>query len=113
MSGRKNVTEPTLLGDANTSLAASVEFPAQNIKYLDNVGLVMVITGTPTGSFLVEFRIGDKGTWTDSGLVIPASGAPTVHNVNLNQVPFEQYRVRYARTSGDGTVTIVGMTKMV
>jgi len=111
MSGRKNVTEPTLLA-SSIDLSADYTSLAQNIKFLDNVGIILNFTGTPTGSFLVEFRTKDS-PWSDSSLVIPASGVADVHNVNLNQVPYEQYRVRYVRVGGTGSLDIITMSKMV
>lgn len=79
----------------------------QDITNIDNVGLELTWTGTPTGTIQVMV--------SSSGLVFyplsfsPAIGQPTGsaggYVISLNQVPWRYFFVEYTNSSGSGSLT--------
>lgn len=97
-----------------------------NIQYLDNIGLQLVFTGTPTGSFFVDVSIDhsqspptetvtNNGTWTPITFTSSpvASGAAGNIYIDLNQLSAPWLRVRYVRDSGSGTLNAYVAAKML
>lgn len=110
----KNVIKPYhLLTDGDMS--ADVTSSAVNVTYTDNIGIQLSWTGSsPVGNFYVQGTI-DGSTWTalDFGTIPTAGGAAGDHLLNMNNLPYEQIRVFYDRTSGSGTLQAWVMAKTV
>jgi len=109
-------------GDMSQS---SITSAVSNIEFLDNIGLQLVFTGTPTGTFSVELSIDyqqdqqgnviNAGTWTPMSFSITpvASGAAGSVYIDINQISAPWMRVKYTKTSGTGTLQGYLTAKMV
>lgn len=98
-------------------MAASVTSAAVNIQYLDNVGIQLVWTGTPSGTFAVQFSLDfekdslgnilNAGTWTAIDLddVPTASGSAGNWYLDMNQISSPWIRIVYTRASGTGSLS--------
>lgn len=112
MSVRKNVTQPFKFFDA-ADMSGNLVSIESDVSHLDNMGIGMVWTGTPTGTFSIEAKVGES-PWQDIGLTgITTTGVAGEHVINLNQLPFNKIRISYTATSGSGTLTAYGVAKMV
>jgi hypothetical protein len=99
---RKNLATPTRVSVAH-SLATSFTGPAMDVSYLDNVWITADCTGVTdnTGSFSVEVRNvpaegkGAPSNWGSLTLDTTPnlSNMDEVIQINLNQVPFSQFRL--------------------
>lgn len=89
------------------SLAADYTSSTINILYLDNIGIQLVWTGTPTGTFIIQVS-NDNTTWgtlsPTSPSTISAGGSASDAEISLNQLPWKYLRVKYTRSSGTGTL---------
>lgn len=120
MAGKNLEVYPVI---SSGSMSGSLTSSITCIKRMDNIGLVLVATGTPEGTVIVEcssdFRTNSDGTdgsvinagsWfplnvLDTTGASPAfSGAAKTIGIDLNQIPFPFIRVRYVRSSGTGTL---------
>lgn len=105
MSGRKNVSKVHLVEDGDMS--GNITSDAVDVRYLDNVAIQLVWTGTPTGTFDIQGTV-DGETW--AGLSFGGSpaavGAAGNHLIALNNVPFDQLRVVYTSSAGTGTLQV-------
>ena len=109
----KNVIKPKHLVIAG-SMSGDITSDPVDVLYSDNVGVQLVFTGTPTGNFYVQGTI-DGSTWTalDFGTIPTAAGAAGDHLLNMNNLPYQQIRVFYDRSSGTGTLDVYVMAKTV
>jgi hypothetical protein len=110
---RKNILEPYKVitdGDMSGDIT-SIETKVLN---LDNIGIQIVATGTPTGNFTVEATI-DEVTFTELTNIgtFALSGAGGSFIINLNQLPFHSIRVKWNDTSGTGVVNVTVLAKMI
>lgn len=124
MSGRKNsllkyqlITNGVGAGDLTTK--------ATNINFLDNVGIQIDLTGTPTmtGTFAVqvsadyaednEHNVLVPGNWATVTTAGVSSGAPAVTYFDLNQLSAPWIRLIYTHSSGAGTVNAFITAKML
>lgn len=97
-------------------MSANVTSDAVNIVNLDNVGVQLVWTGTPNGTFAVDVSVDGKwngdtwggSTWT--ALTISptptAAGSASNYYLDLNQLGAPSMRVRYVRSSSTGTLQV-------
>jgi hypothetical protein len=104
---------------------ASITSAVSNIEFLDNIGLQLIFTGTPTGTFSVELSINysqdQQGNVTNTGTWTPmtfsstpvASGAAGSVYIDINQISAPWMRVKYTKTSGTGTLQGWLTAKMV
>lgn len=95
---------------------ASITSTVSNIQFLDNIGIQLNFTGTPTGSFAVQLSIDyaqdDQGNVTNAGNWVPitfttppvAAGAPGTIYLDLNQLSAPWIRVVYTKGSSTGTL---------
>lgn len=102
---QKNVLRPIAIitaGDMSGSLTSSVT----NINFLDNIGIQLIFTGSPTGTFSVEVS-NDNTSWTALSLspAPAASGSAGNQYIDLNQLSAAWIRTKYTRTSGSGSLT--------
>jgi hypothetical protein len=100
------------------SMGADYTTGGMNTEGLDNVGLQVVYTGTPTGSWSFEVsndaaQLPDGtvsgGTWIALTLASAPpnpSGSGSSFVVDFNQLPYRFLRVKYTRSSGTGSLTI-------
>jgi len=102
----------------NGDLSAQLISPVTNIKYLDNLLIELVCTGSPNGTFYVEFSADynqdlnqntlNPGTWVplDFGTQTPTITAATDIMLDLNQMPAPYVRVRWVPVSGTGVLNM-------
>lgn len=109
---------PTINGDGDMS--ADITSPVTDIRFIDNVALLLKWTGTPVGTFAVQgsvdyvaalpnaSRVANAGTWTSLTLSPTPSAAGSADHVliDLPALGFPFIRVVYTRTSGTGTLTM-------
>lgn len=80
---------------------------------MDNQGLEVTWTGTPTGTFQVMVSnsgINFYALTFNPGLAQP-SGSASGYAVNLNQLPFKYVMLQYTNASGSGSLTVYGQQK--
>lgn len=94
----------------------SITSKITNLQFLDNVGLQLVFTGSPTGTFDVEVsasyeqdslgNVINAGTWTPITLspVPEATGSAGNIYIDINQTSSPWIRVVYTKGSGSGTL---------
>lgn len=84
-----------------------------DISRMDNVGLEVTWTGTPTGTFQV--MVSNSGinfyALTFSPVLTQPSGSAGGYAVDLNQVPFKYAMLEYTNISGTGVLTVYGQEK--
>lgn len=95
---------------------ATITSSVTSIKRLDNIGIQLNWTGTPTGTFQVQisadYAQDNQGKITNVGNWIPlvlspapaASGSAGNAYVDINQISAPWIRVVYTKTSGVGTL---------
>lgn len=114
MSGRKNFL-PSFQTITNASMVTAATSLVTEISWLDNIGIQLQWTGTPTGDFLIEVsanysqdmngNVQNAGTWVPLSIALSASGEADSAYLDLNQLSSPYIRVSYTNT-GVGTVTI-------
>lgn len=79
---------------------------------MDNQGIEITWTGTPTGLFQVFASNSGINFYalTIAGLIQPV-GTPDGYLLSLNQLPFKYIYFQYANTSGTGALTMYGQQK--
>lgn len=97
-------------------MSASITSPATNIQFLDNVGVQLHFTGTPTGAFSVEVSMDheqdSQGVVSNAGnwVALPLSPSPVASGaagdiyIDMNQLSAPWIRTVYTRTSSTGTL---------
>lgn len=127
---QKNEMEKTPLfsvAQGNTVMTGTnvLTSPVVNIRFLDNIGVQLHFTGTPTGTFQVQVS-GDHeqdpqgvvtvpGNWISIVLspVPVAAGAPDDIYIDLNQLSAPWMRVLYTNSAGVGVLTGFATAKAV
>lgn len=113
MSRKSNLSPYHIINAGDMS--ATITSTPTNILWLDNVGIQLIFTGTPTGTFSVEVSNDyatengtpiDSGTWTaiSFGSAPTAGGAAGNIYLDINQLSAAYVRVVYSPTSGSGTL---------
>jgi hypothetical protein len=84
-----------------------------DISRMDNMGLEVTWTGTPTGTFQV--MVSNSGinfyALTFNPALTQPSGAGGGYAVDLNQLPFKYLMLQYTNSSGTGTLTVYAQVK--
>jgi hypothetical protein len=99
------------------SLAADYTSPEINVDHIGMMGIQLVFTGTPTGTFKLQGSVvvyedsGTVNTWTDVADSSQAVSAAGNHMWNFTDIGFNRLRVVYTRTSGTGSLDIRTYTK--
>ena len=80
------------------------------ISRMDNVGLEVAWSGTPTGTFSV---LGSNSgvnffTLTFNPILAQPSGSAGKMGIDLNQYPWKYLMLQYLNSSGSGTLTAYG-----
>ena len=112
---RKAVLKPYTLLNAVTLGSAQLS-SAVEVTYMDRVAFSLVATGTPAGTLTIEWSPDYDGTsaatiaastWVDYGVAAMAlAGAGATFAREIQQTASRAFRVRYAFTSGTGTLTV-------
>ena len=83
------------------------------VARMDNVGLEVTWTGTPTGT--LQVMVSNSGIYFYALTFNPAlaqpSGSASGYAISLNQIPFKYVMLQYANSSGSGILTIYGQNK--
>jgi hypothetical protein len=97
-------------GNANGAMASTNTIYSQimEISRMDNMGLEVTWTGTPTGTFQV--MVSNSGinfyALTFSPALAQPAGSGGGYAVDLNQLPFKFVMLQYANSSGTGVLTV-------
>lgn len=107
-------TLPSRLGDAGLNLIAAgvmtgtsvLTSPVFNAQNLDNVGIQVDWTGTPTGVIQVLGSIDTVNyhAFSFSPALAQPAGAAGGYLISLNQIPFPYIKLQYTNTSGTGVL---------
>lgn len=77
-----------------------------DVSRMDNIGIEVAWTGTPTGT--IEVLCSNSGKNFDALTFNPVlaqpAGAAGGYLINLNQLPFRYVMLRYTNASGSGTI---------
>ena len=84
-----------------------------NITRMDNAGIEITWTGTPTGT--IQIMCSNSGinfyALTFSPLLNQPAGSGGGYLIDLNQVPFTYFMIQYTNTSGSGSLTAYAQLK--
>lgn len=86
-----------------------------DVSKMDNIGLVVSWTGTPTGS--ITYYASNSGASGEfSALTFGSapgnpSGTTGIYNLNFQQFPYKYLYVKYINASGSGLLTITAQNK--
>ena len=117
----KNFLPPFKIITAGDMSQASLTSTVTDIRYLDNIALQLVMTGTPTGTFAVQVSSDYNPVTGVAGTFIPITlspapaatgGAQNIY-IDLNQLATPFIRVVYTRSAGSGTLDITITAKSV
>lgn len=84
-----------------------------DLSKMDNIGLEVTWTGTPTGTITVNVSNSGVNFYAltfDPALAQPA-GSGSGYAIDLNQVPFKYMMLKYINASGTGVLTVYGQSK--
>lgn len=125
MAGRKNSLVKFQTITSGDMSQATLTSAVTNIEYLDNIGIQLNWTGTPTGTFSVEIsmdysqdqlgNVTNAGNWIAVTLspAITASGSADQAYIDLNQLSAPWIRTKYTKTSSTGTLNAFICGKMI
>lgn len=104
MSTGKRVLAPFHIVKAS-SIATSFLSASTNILYGDNVGIQLIWTGTPTGTFFVQVSL-DGVTFDPITLpsAVSAAGSAGSAYISLNQLDASYIQFGYTASGGTGTL---------
>lgn len=84
-----------------------------DISRMDNLGLEVSWSGTPTGVFSVQ--VSNSGinfnALTFNPAITQPSGSAAGCAIDLNQLPFKYLMLKYVNASGSGLLTVYGQQK--
>lgn len=84
-----------------------------DISRMDDIGLEVTWTGTPTGTFEVD--VSDSGVnfyaLTFNPVLNQPAGSASGYFVNLTQLAAKYILLKYTNASGSGTLTVYGQMK--
>ena len=84
-----------------------------DVSRIDNCGLEVTWTGTPTGTFTVQ--VSNSGinfyALTFSPALAQPAGSAGGYAVDLNQLPFKYFMLQYTNSSGSGVLTVYAQVK--
>lgn len=90
------------------SMSGNLTSDTINVQYLDNIGIQVSWTGSPTGTFQVRGTVDGVNfiALTFDPVLEAATGSADSFLINLNQFPFKSYQVGYVAGSGTGTLDV-------
>jgi len=125
MSGRKsNLKQYQLVKNGDMS-QASITSPVTNIANLDNIGIQLNFTGSPTGTFQIQIsadynqdyqgNVENPGNWVPMVFSTPpvASGSAGSVYLDIAELSAPWIRVVYVRASGSGSLQAWITGKMI
>jgi len=110
MGAKKLLTPFALFASAGGSMTGTsvIHSSVTDVRNLDNIGLQVNWTGTPTGTLIVEGS-NDGTTFyalTFSPSLAQPSGSASGYLISLNQFPWIYCRVSYTNSSGSGNLFV-------
>jgi len=102
-------------GVVNGAMASTNSIYSQiiDISKMDNQGLEVTWTGTPTGT--IQVLVSNSGinfyALTFNPILTQPGGSPGGYVINLNQLPFKYMILEYTNASGTGTLTVYAQNK--
>ncbi len=112
---QKSPTGSAPSGTLSGTMATTATIYSQilDVSKIDNMGLEVTWTGTPTGTFSV--MVSNSGinfyALTFNPVLAQPAGSASGYAVNLNQLPFRYIMLQYVNASGTGTLTVYGQNK--
>jgi len=112
MSAGGPINAYEIIKGATMTGTSVITSPVQEVRYEDNVGIQLIWTGTPVGSFDIQVSLnynantGVAGDWTSltlSNPIAPAGSASTGY-IDLNQLSAPYFRIVYTNASGTGVL---------
>jgi len=89
-------------------MSATITGPKTVVEQFDAVSFFLEFTGTPTGTFTIEWSNDDINWYAlDFGSTISAVGAAGNHKIDINLITFKFLRVVYTRTGGVGSLDAI------
>jgi hypothetical protein len=84
-----------------------------DVSRLDNDGLEIAWTGTPTGTISYWASVsGISANFFQITLTTnQPAGSPGAFGVNLNQYPYKYLQIQYVNSSGSGNISVYGQYK--
>lgn len=84
-----------------------------DLSKMDNVGLEVTWTGTPTGTISVLGSNSGKSFYalTFSPVLAQPTGSASGYLIDLTQYPFKYFMIQYVNSSGTGVLTIYSQFK--
>lgn len=84
-----------------------------DVGKMDNEGLEVTWTGTPSGTFTVNVSNSGINFYplTFNPALAQPSGSAGGYAINLNQLPFRFINLQYVNTTGAGVLTVYGQNK--
>lgn len=110
-----NQSGSTPSGVSNGAMASTNVIYSQiiEISRMDNMGLEVTWSGTPTGT--IEVMVSNHGVSFYALTFNPALGQPAGsaggYAINVNQIPFKYVMLRYTNASGTGTLNVYGQLR--
>lgn len=100
---------------------ASITSSVTNLEFLDNIGVQLNFTGSPTGSIAIQVsadyvqdvngRVLNPGHWVTIASASTSGGSPIYFDIQMTSAPW--MRVVYTKSSGSGTLNGFITAKMV
>jgi uncharacterized membrane protein len=84
-----------------------------DVSKMDNLGLEVTWTGTPTGTFTVNGSNSGINFYplTFSPVLTQPAGGAGGYLIDLTQYPFKYILLEYVNSSGTGTITVYAQCK--
>lgn len=102
-------------GTVNGAMASTNTIYSQilDISKMDNQGLEVTWTGTPTGTIQVLVSCSGISFYalTFNPALSQPNGSASGYAIDLNQIPFKYMLLQYTNVSGSGTLTVYGQQK--
>lgn len=94
---------------ASTNTVYTEIYDVAALTRIDNIGLEISWTGTPSGTITVNGSNGGVNFYslTFSPAITQPTGSPGGYLIDLNQYPFRFLMLQYANTSGSGAITAI------
>lgn len=104
---------PSGLLDGAMSGTNTIYTQILDISRMDNMGLEITWTGTPTGTFSVMVSCSGLNFYalTFNPALTQPTGSAGGYAVDLNQLPFKYLLLQYTNSTGSGTLTAYGQVK--
>lgn len=112
---KANQSGSTPSGTVNGAMASTNTIYSQiiDISRMDNQGLELTWTGTPTGTFQV--MVSNSGVnfyaLTFNPVLAQPGGSAGGYVIDMNQLPFKYMMLQYTNASGSGVITAYGQQK--